>query len=145
MYKSFLCPLLHFIRIFVLDSYIRSGLNEFNDGHAGGITLARVELHDAYIAALPSIETDTEIAQELLHRDRRNHPLQFPEYRDTALRLASPDFRLVDDLVDEILDFFGFRLGRRDALIENQAPQESFEKRPALIASAAQYAAGVSV
>lgn len=106
-----------------------------------GITLALIQFHHARVAALATFKTDAEIAEKLLGSHLGNHPLQFADNRYPARRVVSPNLRLVDDLVDEILHFFGFRFRRRDAFMQNQTPQKSFDKCPTLISSATENAA----
>lgn len=106
-----------------------------------GIAFALVELHHAGIPALAALETGAEIAEKLLGSHLRNHPLQFTDDSYPTLRIISPYLGFVDDLIDEVLYLLGLGLCGGDPFMQNQAPQESFDKSPALIASAAQDAA----
>lgn len=106
-----------------------------------GITLALVQLHDTRIPTLTALKTGAEVTQEFLGSYLRNHPLQFPNDGHPPRWSISSDLGLVDNLIDEILYFLGFGFCRGNALMQNQAPQKSFDKGSALIASATENAA----
>lgn len=106
-----------------------------------GVAFALPKFHHAGIPALAALETDAEIAEELLGGHFRDHSLQFTDDGYPTFRIISPYLGFVDDLIDEIFYLLGLGFCRRNAFMQNQAPQKSFDKGPALIASAAEDAA----